>query len=137
MAAAHLSKKGKHILVVDLDLEAPCRNLILDQRNLPRYGTLDWFVENGLQPLEEQFLANLVGTSLLGSDLGQIDVAPAVGSLAHRYSANVIAKLSRAYVEDVDGDGNTKSFLQQTQDLIRSLTNRRQYDAVLVDAELV
>ena len=82
----------------------------------------------------EPFLSDLVGTSLFGSDLGQIDVAPAVGSLAHRYSANVIAKLSRAYVEDVDDDGSTKTFLQQTQDLICSLTTRKQYDAVLVDA---
>ena len=135
VAAVDLSRKGKHVLVVDLDLEAPgIGTLLMGQQNLPKYGTLDWFVENGIQPLSDPFFRDLVGTSLLSNNLGQIDVVPAVGSLSHRFAGNVISKLSRAYIEDIDEEGKAKSFLRQTQDLIHFLTSRHDYDAVLVDA---
>jgi hypothetical protein len=59
------------ILVVDLDLEAPGLGpMLLDEGTLPEFGVLDALVENGLAPLDETFLADLVGPSALAGGAG-------------------------------------------------------------------
>jgi hypothetical protein len=141
-----MARQGKAILVVDLDLEAPglgstllgptrLTTAILSEDRTPKYGTLDWYVENGLQPLGNDFLDDLIGVSALGASRGRVDVVPALGRMSQEHPANVIAKLARAYVEDPAPNGNPpKTFLDQTRDLVRTLSRFRAYDAILVDA---
>jgi hypothetical protein len=152
VAAAHFARRGKAILAIDLDLEAPGLGSLLlgptyapglDRPELvlpaedrtPRYGTLDWYVENGLQALEDDFLDDLLGASALGGGRGRVDVVPALGRASRQHPENVIPKLARAYVEDADPEGGPpKTFLNQTRDLVQRLCEFRVYDAVLVDA---
>lgn len=46
--AWHLAQKGKRVLVFDLDLESPGVGATLLGPNLPRFGIVDWFVEDAL-----------------------------------------------------------------------------------------
>lgn len=134
VAAADFAARGKNVLTLDLDLEAPgLGGMLLDEERTPLFGALDFFTENGLGPLDDQFLSDLYGVSPLTAGQGLVHVVPAVGQRSVRDPQNVLAKLARAYLEDPTTDGN-KSFLQQTRDLIRCLTERNVYDAVLIDA---
>jgi CobQ/CobB/MinD/ParA nucleotide binding domain len=141
VAAAHMARRGKAVLAIDLDLEAPglgsvlLGSALLPEDRTPRYGTLDWYVENGLQSLEEDFLDDLIGVSAFGGSRGRVEVIPALGGMSQNHPANVIAKLARAYVEDPDPEGGPpKTFLDQTRDLVQRVSMFRSYDAILVDA---
>src|SRR5690606_10863879 len=46
--AWHLAQKGKRVLVFDLDLESPGVGATLLGTDLPRFGIVDWFVEDAL-----------------------------------------------------------------------------------------
>lgn len=132
VATAALSRTGHNLLVVDLDLEAPGLGAILLHKP-PRFGTLDYFVESGLQDVDDVFLDELIGASSLAEN-GLIHVAPAVGSTSDARPENVLGKISRAYVERLDADGRTISFLDRTRSLVTRLCSRTRYDAVLIDA---
>ncbi len=132
VSAAALSKSGYNILVVDLDLEAPGLGAML-LADLPTYGTLDYFVETGLGEVDDAFVAGLVAVSGLAEN-GQIHVAPAVGAASDTSPQNVLGKIARAYVERVDEDGRTISFLDRTRNLVTRLCAVNRYDAVFIDA---
>jgi Mrp family chromosome partitioning ATPase len=58
VSAAALSEKGFSVLVVDLDLEAPgLGEMLLNEA--PKFGTLDYFVEDGLSNVDDSFFAIL------------------------------------------------------------------------------
>jgi AAA domain len=134
VAAADFAAKGERVLIVDLDLESPgAGDVLLPERDLPEFGALDFFVENGLGPLDDAFYRSLVGTSPLSSN-GVIHVVPATGRTSREYPANVLGKLSRAYLEDPDASGSTVPLLIQTRALLERLVAREHYDAVFVDA---
>jgi len=132
VSAAAFSKAGFNILVVDLDLEAPGLGAML-LAELPDYGTLDYFAETSVGNVDDAFIAGLIAVSALAEN-GQIHVAPAVGRMSNGSPQNVLAKISRAYVERVDDDGQTVSFLDRTRELIAQLCSINRYDAVFVDA---
>jgi MinD-like ATPase involved in chromosome partitioning or flagellar assembly len=132
VAATALSRNGFNLLVVDLDLEAPGLGDMLLQE-APRFGTLDYFVETGLQDVDDAFIDDLVTPSSLAEN-GQVHVAPAVGRQSEESPQNVLGKIARAYIERLDADGRPISFLDRTRTLIQRLCERNQYDAVFVDA---
>lgn len=132
VTAAALSRMNYNVLVVDLDLEAPGLGSIL-LTDAPQFGTLDYFVESGLQDIDDEFFTHMVATSALAEN-GLIHVAPAVGSTSDASPGNVVGKISRAYVERLDADGHTVSFLDRTRSLVTSLCSRSRYDAVFIDA---
>lgn len=135
VAAASLSDRGKNVLIVDLDLEAPGLGpIFLPPGGLPDFGALDYFVENGLGGVDDAFLSDCVASSEITGGRGLVDVVPSVGRLGRRFPQNVLPKLGRAFLDDPDGQGSSLSFRDQTRRLIASLTGRRRYDAVLVDA---
>ncbi len=101
---------------------------------LPEFGIIDALVENGLSGLDEGFYADLVGPSVLASRGGRIDVIPALGRRSLENPANVLAKIARAYVEDVRPDGTVATILDQVRNIIDHLAQPTRYDAVLVDA---
>ncbi len=135
VAAAHLASKGQRVLVIDLDLEAPGLGpMLLNDRTLPEFGTLDALVENGLSGLDRSFLSDLIAPSALSDGHGRLDVMPALGRRALAHPSDVLAKIARAYAEDVNPDGRVMSFRGQVVDLIQRFSDPTQYDAILVDA---
>lgn len=135
VVAAHLAARGQRVLAVDLDMEAPGLGaLLLTPETLPEFGIIDALVENGLSGLDEGFYADLVGPSVLASKGGRIDVVPALGRRSLANPADVLAKIARAYAEDVRPDGSVASILDQVRALIDRLAEPTRYDAILVDA---
>ncbi len=135
VAAAALASKGRRVLAIDLDMEAPGLGaMLLDEGTVPEFGIVDALVENGLAPLDETFLADLIGPSALADRHGRIDVLPAFGRRSINHPADVLAKLARAYADDMRADGTQATLLDQVRELVDRLADARRYDAVLVDA---
>jgi hypothetical protein len=101
--AADLARRGRNVLVIDLDLEAPgLGHLLLEDGRLPDYGVVDFLVEDGLGGVGNDLLRRFVGTSQLTlSSGGVVDVMPAIGRKSEAAPENILAKLSRAMIEDV------------------------------------
>lgn len=135
VSAAALAAKGRRVLAIDLDMEAPGLGaLLLDAGTVPEFGVVDALVENGLAPLDDTFLADLIGPSALADRHGRIDVLPAFGRRSLTHPGDVLAKLARAYAEDLRADGTQATLLDQVRELVDRLADVRRYDAILVDA---
>ncbi len=135
VAAANLASRGQRVLVIDLDLEAPGLGpMLLDDRTLPEFGTLDALVENGLSGLDRSFLSDLIAPSAVSDGHGRLDVMPALGRRTLAHPSDVLAKIARAYAEDINPDGQVISFRGQVVDLIQRFSDPTRYDAILVDA---
>jgi cellulose biosynthesis protein BcsQ len=135
VTAAHLAAKGSRVLAIDLDLEAPgLGSFLLSEETVPDYGTLDYLVENKISDLHENFFVDMVGPSGLATQGGRIDVIPAFGRRSIRSPADVLTKLSRAYLEHLRPDGTTASILDQIRALVDRFSSFDKYDVVLVDA---
>ncbi len=135
VAASHFSRRNLNVLVVDLDLEAPgLGDILLDDERLPRFGTIDYLVENGMEGVGDQCLSDFVGTSALTNSLGgRVDVLPAVGRASLEHPRNTLPKLSRAMTEDVNSDGIFASVGSQIAEMVSRFVNRDFYDVVLID----
>jgi Mrp family chromosome partitioning ATPase len=135
VTASDLSRQGKNVLVVDLDLEAPgIGDMLLSEDRLPRYGTVDFLVENGLSGIRDSYLSEFVGTSPLTSSTGgRVDVLPAFGREALEHPINTLAKISRAVLEDIDPEGSSIPITLQISAMVQRFTARESYDVVLID----
>lgn len=135
VAAADLASRGLRVLAMDLDMEAPGLGpMLLDAGTLPEYGVLDALVENGLSGLDDAFLADLIGPSALAGGRGRIDVIPALGRRSLDNPADVLAKIARAYTEDVGAGTGVATFRDQISTLLQRFSDPSRYDAILVDA---
>jgi len=135
VVAADLAAKGLKVLAIDLDIEAPGLGaILLNDDTLPEFGLLDALVENGLAAMDETFLADLVSPSPLTGNNGRIDVIPVLGRRSLNNPADVLAKIARAYAEDIDQEGQVISVLDQISSLIDQFSDPRRYDVILVDA---
>jgi hypothetical protein len=133
--AAELAGRGRSVLVIDLDLEAPgLGSMLVEPDATPKFGSLDFYVEDGLRAVDDSFLQDAVGASWLGAGRGRVDVVPSYGAITLNNPREVIAKLSRAYLEGEDEKGEPRSFLSRTQCLVSRLAKIRRYDAILIDA---
>lgn len=136
--AAELARQGKKTLVIDLDLEAPGIGFMLleesedvgkDKR--PKYGVLDYLVENGLGGIEDEELTDFIGVS--GFVEGSVDVIPVIGRTTDEHPEYMLAKLSRAFVADQSPQGAV-SFAHQVRAMVDRFAGWKKYDAVLIDA---
>lgn len=137
VAAVHLASKGSNVLVVDLDFEAPgIGNILLRDSEMPKFGALDFHVESGLrsEPLGPEFFRELVAPSSLGDGRGLLEVVPVCGNTTSRHPENMLAKLSRAYLDVASESCSHQTFLTRTQRLVDELCTLRRYDVVLVDS---
>lgn len=135
VAAADLASHGKRVLAIDLDMEAPGLGaMLLDEGTVPEYGMIDALVENGLGSLDDQFFTDLVGPSSLANRTGRIDVIPAFGRRSINNPADILAKLARAYAEDVRPDGTVATILDQIREVVDYFAQPTRYDAILIDA---
>lgn len=106
--AKRLTEQKKRVLVVDLDLESPgATSMLLRPEELPQFGVVDWFVEDGVEQGDDALLEAMVATSRVGEVL----VAPALGSrsvpdddVASLKDGAFIAKLGRAYASPDGAD---------------------------------
>ncbi|RWA26770.1 hypothetical protein DJ028_15005 [Pseudomonas veronii] len=134
VVAAELAGRGLRVLAVDLDIEAPGLGpILLNEDTLPEFGLLDALVENGISPLDEAFLADIIGPSHLSYGKGRIDVIPVLGKRSLNNPAEVLAKIARAYNENIVDD-RVDTILDQIKSLIDSFSDPRRYDAILIDA---
>jgi CobQ/CobB/MinD/ParA nucleotide binding domain len=135
VAAADFAARGRRVLAVDLDLEAPGLSaMLLNEKTVPEFGLLDALVESGIAPLDDSFLADLAAPSALADRRGRIDVVPAFGRRSLENPAEVLAKVSRAYTDHISDDGTVSTMLDQVRRVIDRLTELQRYDAIFVDA---
>jgi cellulose biosynthesis protein BcsQ len=133
--AAELSEQGRAILVIDLDMEAPgVGSMLVEHDALPRFGSIDFFVENGLKERDDSFMLDCLGSSWLSGGRGRIDVIPSLGASSLEHPGEVLAKLARAYLEGSGEGGGQKTFLSNLQTLVSRLADLNRYDVVLIDA---
>jgi len=143
VVAAHLSRRGRRVLAVDFDLEAPgLGTMLLEDSELSRFGTLDYLVESGLSGIDDAFMADLGGDSFLGRDGARVTVVPAIGRSTIDHPGDALAKIARAYLEypELDGRSGPEEIMQTgtLSDHLRGMIARFErtgaYDVVLVDA---
>lgn len=136
VAASDLARRNKNILVVDLDLEAPGLGaLLLDGQRMPKYGSLDFLVENGIGGVSDDMIADFIGLSALTTGAGgRVDVVPAFGQRSNDNPENVLPKLSRAMLDDVLADGSVVPLTAQIAKMIERLASLNSYDAVFIDS---
>lgn len=136
VAAADLARRNRNVLVADLDLEAPgLGTLLLNEQRTPRYGVLDFLVENGIGGVPDHLLDDFVATSTLTTgEGGRVDVLPALGTASLLHPENILPKLARAMIEDVCPDGGVRTLPAQIGDMLDRLAAKSQYDAVLIDS---
>lgn len=135
ITASHLSSLGKSVAVIDFDLEAPgIGSFLLDPDNTPKFGTVDYFIENSQNGIDLAFLADSLSASSLTQGRGLVEVMPAVGSLGRTHPQNVLAKIGRALTDDVAIDGAVQTFRDQAQNLVRALRRLERHDVILIDS---
>ena len=133
--AAHLSRRGRRVLVVDFDLEAPgLGTMLLNQDELPEYGVLDYLVENGLSGTDSGFIADMAGGSFLGSEGGRVTVIPAIGKVTFDNPSGALSKIARAYLDKLLSNGVAATLSDQLRTMIEKLEETGAFDVVLVDA---
>lgn len=125
--AWHLARKGKRVLVFDLDLESPGVGATLLGPDLPRFGIVDWFVEDALGQ-GDAVLAEMVRESTLATGAGTITVVPAFGSDTGDY----LAKLGRAYLER--GPDGHEPWPSRLKRMVEAIEGRQAPDVVLLDS---
>jgi len=125
--AWHLAQKGKRVLVFDLDLESPGVGATLLGPALPRFGIVDWFVEDALGQ-GDAVLGEMVRQSTLATGLGTITVVPAFGSDTGDY----IAKLGRTYLER--GPAGHEPWPSRLKRLVEAIERQETPDIVLLDS---
>jgi CobQ/CobB/MinD/ParA nucleotide binding domain len=138
--AADLAAKGRRVLTIDMDLEAPgLGNMLLNEDTLPEFGLLDYLVERGLGELDDSFYADMISSSWLGGGRGKVDVLPAIGRRSFQHPANVLAKIARAYLaygplEEGVADAGQAGFTDHIRSLVARIADPLRYDVVLIDA---
>jgi len=125
--AWHLAQRGKRVLVFDLDLESPGVGATLLGPDLPRFGIVDWFVEDALGQ-GDAFLGEMVWQSALATGSGTIAVVPAFGSDTGDY----LAKLGRAYLER--GPNGHEPWPSRLKRLVEAIEQQEAPDIVLLDS---
>ncbi|HEV7284096.1 MAG TPA: AAA family ATPase [Kaistia sp.] len=136
--AAALAQDGFNVLVIDADLEAPgLGTLLLRKDELPRFGLLDYLAETGIVDWDETDLGSCLGVSYLtdmANNQGLIHVVPAIGTATLKTPQNMIAKLSRAFLEKPTEDDGPMAVRDQLRQFVDIMAQRRAYDAILIDA---
>lgn len=134
VVAAHAASRGRRVLAVDLDMEAPGLGaMMLNESTTPQFGMIDALVERALAPLTPELIRDLVGASTL-SGRGRVDVVPAFGARSLANPADVLAKIGRAYGEVVRADGGFDTILDQVAAVIDAVEENSRYDLILIDA---
>lgn len=145
MAAWHLARQGKRVLVLDLDLESPgLGSMLLPVRKdlsedgdtgiagWPTHGMVDWFVEDAVGQGDDTLLRNMTQPSpLTDTGRGEILVVPAAGGL---FKQDYVSKLSRVYSDMPNTQGAVEVFGDRLVRAVEALEDLHSPDVVLVDS---
>ena len=102
----HLARKGERVLVVDLDLESPGLSSAMLDAHRPRFGVVDWFVED-LVAQADHVIEEMTAYPAWGLDFdGEVHVVPAHGGRTGRVSGEVGPCLP-GYRHPLDGPPRT------------------------------
>lgn len=85
MAAIGIARRGKKVVLLDFDLEAPGISSFFSEDILPQYGLLDFFVENNVYPEDiniDEYLYPVGEYCHVNQYGGEIYILPAVGRAA-------------------------------------------------------
>lgn len=136
VAAAYLSRRGLRVLAIDFDLEAPgIGSMLLDENELPLFGSLDFLVESQVGGFDESMLTNMIGGSYLGAAGSRVDVIPAIGTATLANPQNALAKIARAYLEMQPNDDEVQVTLGgKLKKLVEFCEASDSYDVILVDS---
>ena len=136
IAAADFSARGKNVLIIDCDLEAPgLGSILVGAEDLPSFGLLDYLIENRMSGVSDNFVEQCIAPSPLTAGRGLIEVMPALGKSGRFHPGNTIPKLGRAYLSRSDATlDEPVSYLQQMRQLIDRLEKRGRSDVIFVDA---
>lgn len=138
--AWHLAEKGKRVLVIDLDLESPGVGSTLLGKSLPRFGVVDWFVEDALGQ-GALVLPYMAAESDLGDATeGSVHVVPCFGTDTGFRGGNAgpddqgdyLPKLGRAYLER--GPNGHESWAGRLSRMVGDLEEKLKPDMVLLDS---
>lgn len=129
VAAWHLAREGKNVLVIDLDLEAPgLSSSLLPNGHQSDFGIIDWFVEDAVGE-GDKVLHEMIARSPLAEELpGEILVAPCHG----KEPGEFIAKLGRCYL-DLTKNDHQESWEKRLLRLLEQVEQERSPDVVLLD----
>jgi hypothetical protein len=127
--AWRLAQAGKHVLVLDLDLESPGLSAtLLPPQAYPDYGIVDWLVESSVTQADVGLLREMVARSPLAKETeGRISVLPAGGRAREGYS--YLPKLARAY-----GGANDQEFGDLIRQLIEQAETQLRPDITFLDS---
>jgi len=129
--AWRLSLAEKRVLILDLDLESSgIGTTMLPPDRQPKYGIVDWFVEDGVNQADDKFMEDMLGLSPLGK-VDRIQVIPAGGKLVVGY--DYLAKLARAYIPVARPEG-IQAFSQQLIRLIEQAESVVKPDVTIIDS---
>lgn len=127
--AWNLAQEGRHVLVLDLDLESPgLASALLPPERQPMYGITDWLIEDLVDNGDIVF-ESMVATSNLSHD-GEIHVVPAHGADHGEY----IAKLGRVWMPKLKVDGTREAWSSRLNRMLHDLEERIRPDVVLIDS---
>lgn len=135
VSAANFAAHGKNVLVLDLDLEAPgLGSILLSPEKQPEYGVLDWLAAGSVGADLSLMIPDMIGGSPFTTGSGLVDVVPASGTSTSKDPVGFLSKIARAYTPGAaSGELRGLNFTQKIQALISSLSERRSYDAILLD----
>jgi len=127
-------KKGKKVLVIDLDLESPgiSTNFIQRQyvdRTLPDFGVIDWLIEDAVGQADNTLLIDMVAPGP-ASNRGEIRVVPALGEKTGCY----IPKLGRVYADVRSATKGVEHFGERLLRMCKDLIDLEKPDIVLLDS---
>lgn len=129
-AAWFLARRGKKVMVVDMDLESPgISTSLLPADRRTEYGLLDWLVEDAVGNGGEVIESLSAFSPLAAECAGEIVVIPAHGGQDKDY----IAKLGRAWLPRI-ADGSRIPWPVRIRNLLKELASRHQPDCILIDA---
>lgn len=130
MLAYRLARDGKHVLLIDFDLESPgLSGLLLPQERVAPYGLVDWFVEDAVGQGDD-VLRDMVSLSPLADQTqGSIRVVAAMGQGETGY----LSKLARAYADTPSPTG-PQTFADRMLRITQLLEVQEQPDIVLIDS---
>lgn len=130
VCAAHLARTGRRVLAVDLDMEAPgLGSVLLDDETRPRFGVVDWLIEDTMSGIDPAFIADAIGASPVAKG---VSVLPAFGTVTEANPADALAKIARAVVEDHGADGSVP-FRTQVRAMLDVCAATGDYDIILID----
>lgn len=136
MAAYGLARAGKHVLLLDFDLESPgLSGLLLPPAHVAEFGLIDWFVEDAVGQGDTILPRMVADSPLAETTSGTIRVAAAMGQAEAAY----LSKLSRVYadVPGLPGKGartGLRRFATRMQNIVELLEAQEKPDVVLIDS---